>query len=253
MLGISGLRAKFSTDIGNNNRRLGRAEKSWTDTVSFLADIWNIFLNELRQAWNVSQAWLQKGWLSFMGLFDKKLNVEAAFELVDDELKMKNAESVGKLNKALAESSAKANKENAATEADRKSMQDLIAGNLSGDLAQIDSEAAQSIRKSQEALDKAKSEWRSAIAEAKSLNEKKKPGGGRIEDARQKLRSVPNLESVRGKVDVAGSFYAASVRSLSAGNASERTAKAVEETAKNTKKTNQLLEKQSSSDEMVFE
>jgi len=79
-------------------------KKSWTDTVSFLADIWNIFLNELRQAWNVSQAWLQKGWLSFMGLFDKKLNVEAAFELVDNELKMKNAESVGKLNRALTES-----------------------------------------------------------------------------------------------------------------------------------------------------
>ena len=51
---------------------------------------------------------------------------------------------------------------------------------------------------------------------------------------------------------MAGSFYAESVRSLSAGNAAERTVKATEDIRKNTKKTNQILEKQGSS-ELVFE
>lgn len=225
---------------------------AWSNTVSFLSDIWNIFLNELKSAWNTSQAWLQKRWLSFMGIFDKRLDVEAAYKLVDEELNQKNTESQGQLDKALLESSAKANKDNAATEATRKSIQDIIAKSLVGDLAQINSEAAQSIKESQDALDKAKAEWKSAIDEAKAQNENKK-GGGKIDKLQEQLRTVPKVDAVRSKVEVAGSFYANSARALSSGTVADRTAKAIEDTAKNTKKTNQLLEKQSSSSDFVFE
>jgi hypothetical protein len=225
---------------------------AWSDTVSFLSDIWNIFLNGLKQAWDISQAWLQKRWLSFMGLFDKSIDVEAAYKLVDEELNQKNTESQGQLDKALIESSAKANKDNAATEANRKSMQNIIAQSLVGDLAQIDADAAQSIKESQDALDKAKAEWKSAIDEAKSLNENKK-GGGKIDNLKEQLRGVPNVDAVKGKVEVAGSFYANSARALSAGTVADRTAKAIEDTAKNTKKTNQILEKQTNSSDLEFE
>ncbi|NCB00427.1 MAG: hypothetical protein EOM70_13770, partial [Clostridia bacterium] len=40
----------------------------WTNTVSFLLDIWNMFIKSLKSAWIASQAFLQKCWLDFMGM-----------------------------------------------------------------------------------------------------------------------------------------------------------------------------------------
>jgi hypothetical protein len=131
---------------------------------------------------------------------------------------------------------------------------------MSDDLRNQQQEYAEELAESQKKLEAARAEWKAAIDEAKSKKSKSgnlKNGSGRslnLGNLKDAMKGVATqLDVAKGKVDVAGSFYAASVRSLSAGNASERTAKAVEETAKNTKKTNQLLEKQSSSDEMVFE
>ena len=226
---------------------------AWTNTVSFLSDIWNIFLNNLQKAWNVSQGWLQKSWLKFMGIFDKNLDVEAAIKLVYDELKMNEGEARDKLNKALGDSAAKSNKDKAGIEADRKSMQDMIENNLVGDLGQIEADSAASLRESMEALKKAKEEWDKAIKEAKVAGKKRRKKGGSLDDMKKKLEGVPNvLDAVKGKIEIAGSFYAQSARALSSGNVAERTAKATEDIRKNTKKTNQLLEKNDSSG-LVFE
>ena len=132
-------------------------------------------------------------------------------------------------------------------------MQGMIENNLVGDLGQIEAESATSLKESLEELKKAKEEWDSAIKEAKVAGKKSSKKGGSLEDIKKKLEGVPNvLDAVRGKIEIAGSFYAQSARALSSGNVAERTAKATEDIKKNTKKTNQILKNQSSSG-LVFE
>jgi TP901 family phage tail tape measure protein len=234
------------------NNAWAQLKTSWVNTVSFLSDVWNMFLSNLQKAWNVSQSWLQKSWLKFMGIFDKNLDVEAAIKLVDDELKIKDSEAQGQLSNALKDSAAKSNMDKAGIEADRKSMRDMIGNNLVGDLGQIEAESAKSLKESLEELKKAKAEWDSAIKEAKVAGRKRSKKGNSLDDIKKKLEGVPNvLDAVRGKIEIAGSFYADSARALSSGNAAERTAKATEDIKKNTKKTNQILQNQSTG--LVFE
>jgi uncharacterized protein YoxC len=128
----------------------------------------------------------------------------------------------------------------------------MIGNNLVGDLGQIEAESAKSLKESLEELKKAKAEWDSAIKEAKRAGKKRSKKGGSLDDIKKKLEGVPNvLDAVRGKIEIAGSFYADSARALSSGNAAERTAKATEDIKKNTKKTNQILQNQSTG--LVFE
>ena len=61
------------------------------------------------------------------------------------------------------------------------------------------------------------------------------------------MEAVP-IDEITSKTTVQGSFYADALRSLSAGGAADRTAKATEEISKNTKKTNQILEDQEPND-----
>ncbi len=235
------------------NNAWAQLKTSWVNTVSFLSDVWNMFLSNLQKAWNISQSWLQKRWLKFMGIFDKTLDVEAAIKLVDDELKVKNSEAQGQLGNALKDSAAKSNKDKAGIESERKSMQDMIENNLVGDLGQIEAESAKSLKESLEELKKAKEEWDNAVKEAKVAGKKRSKKGGSLDDIKKKLEGVPDvLSAVKGKIEIAGSFYADSARALSSGNAAERTAKATEDIKKNTKKTNQILKDQSSSG-LVFE
>ncbi len=232
---------------------------TWTNTVSYLLDVWNIFIKNLKSAWNASQSFLQKRWLDLMGLFDSSLDVDAAKKLVDAESKMLEKEAQTELDNALKSSSAQSNKDKADIEKERKDKQAMIEQQMGTDMKGIETENAESLRKSREELDKAKAEWKKAIDEAKS----KRAESGKLKDSKGKDFSLDDVKAamkgassqiaaVKGKVEVAGTFYADAVRSLSSGNAADRTAKATEDIKKNTKKTNQLLQKQSSS-ELVYE
>lgn len=233
---------------------------TWTNTVSYLLDVWNIFLKNLKSAWNTSQSFLQKRWLDLMGLFDSSLDVDAAKKLVDAESKMLEKEAQDELDNALKSSSAQSNKDKADIEKERKEKQSMIEQQMGTGMKGIETENAESLRKSQEELDKAKAEWKKAIDEAKSKraeswDSKDKDGKSfNIDDIKAAMKGASSqIAAVKGKVEVAGTFYADAVRSLSAGNAAERTAKATEDIKKNTKKTNQILEKQNSSGELVYE
>ena len=98
-------------------------------------------------------------------------------------------------------------------------------------------------------LAKARKEWRDAIESAKKKREAKEAEPGPeglqgpddiINKARDALAGLGDIGDMVGaeaaKIGVKGTFNAAAVRGLAAGDAADRTAKASEETAKNTKK-----------------
>jgi len=246
----------FFGALGIINDSWAGLRKEWVNTVSFLSGFWTEFTGTIIKTWNEVYGFLTKKWLDIIGMFDQSIDVEAAKAQVDLETSQKNKVQ----DDALANVESDRSNEIAKIEKQRRATEDFLGGMMSDDLRNQQQEYAEELAESQKKLEAARAEWKAAIEEAKSKKSESgnlKSGNGRslnLGNLKDAMKGVATqLDVAKGKVDVAGSFYAASVRSLSAGNASERTAKAVEETAKNTKKTNQLLEKQSSSDEMVFE
>lgn len=215
---------------------------AWSDTVSFLADIWNIFLNNLKGAWNTSQAWLQKRWADIFHVFDKTIDVKMMYKMIDEEKAGKDTENQKAFDEEINNSAAKANKSKATIEADRKFNQEQIANNLQGDTQENNAEKNEALAKSAAALEAAKAEWRDAIDKAHALTEKtpkEKEIGDKLKDAQV------NVDAFKSSYAASGSFYAQAALSLSAlsgGGAAERTAKASEDTAKNTKDMKRKME-----------
>ena len=104
------------------------------------------------------------------------------------------------------------------------------------------------MQRSEEALKNARKEWRDAIDAARKKRQAKEAEGegpGKMESPEDLLSKVKQSLSGLGDVlsraaqktvGVKGTFNAAAIAGLAAGGAAERTANATEETAKNTKR-----------------
>ena len=217
-------------------------QKGWVHTTSFLLQIWNKFLGGLKAAWSISQNWLAKRFIELEGMLDDSLDVDDAKRGLDRTM-----------NRQLAKIGLEVEAEEQEIDQGRDERLRDIRGEESGTLAEVAQKAdeakarqineyAESIRESEAELAKAKQEWADAIGAAKARR-----GEGADEDAAdagptpdelfQKLAGVGAAIDLAAKrtVGVRGTFNAMAARGLGAGGAAERTAKATEEVAKNTK------------------
>ena len=96
-------------------------------------------------------------------------------------------------------------------------------------------------------LDQARGEWRAAIAEARKKREAREAdeGPGKlkgpaslVDKVQERLAGLGDTlkKTAERTISVTGTFSAMAVAGLGAGSVAERTAKATEETAQNTKK-----------------
>jgi hypothetical protein len=245
----------FYGTLGIINDTWADLKKSWVNTVSFLSSFWSEFTGSIIKTWNEVYGFLTKRWLDIISFFDDSFDVKAAKAQVDLETSQKNKVQ----DDALAKVEADRKNEIARIEKQRRAAEDYFGDMLSGELKQQQKEYANELAQSKMKLEEARKEWKAAIAEAKSKRAESgriKGKGGKsldLEKIKEAMKGASSqLAVVKSKVEVSGSFYAEAARSLSSGNAAERTAKATEGIKKNTKKTNQILEKQGSS-ELVFE
>jgi hypothetical protein len=230
-------------------------KKSWVKTVSFLSGFWTEFTGTIIKTWNEVYGFLTKRWLDIIGMFDDSFDIEAAKAQVDLETSQKNKTQ----DDALAKIESDRSNEIARIEKERREAEDLYGNMMSGELRQQQEEYANELAQSKKKLEEARKEWKAAIVEAKSKRAESEKIRGKegksldLDKIKEAMKGASSqLAVVKSKVEVSGSFYAEAARSLSAGNAAERTAKATEDIKKNTKKTNQILEKQDAS-ELVFE
>nr|MDD5598463.1 phage tail tape measure protein [Victivallaceae bacterium] len=225
-------------------------KSAWVSVVGFLKKFWIGFTGAIMKAWNSTFAWLAKKWLDIKGMFDDSIDVEAEKSKIDAEAAKKNAGEDAAYNQIDADSQ----KQKSQIEQRRQIEQDAIGQQMADDLKQHNARYAEELSKSRQALTDARKEWEAAISEAKNKKaETKKPESGPVQDAKDKLKNAGStVAAAQAKVQVRGSFYAQATRSLSSGTAAERTAAATEDIKKNTKKTNQLL-KENSSSELTFE
>jgi TP901 family phage tail tape measure protein len=225
-------------------------KSAWVSVVGFLKKFWIGFTGAIMKAWNSTFAWLAKKWLDIKGMFNDSIDIESEKTKIDAEAAKKNAGEDAAYNQIDADSQ----KQKSQIEQRRQIEQESIGEQMADDLKQHNAQYADELVKSRQALTDARKEWQAAISEAKNKTvETKKPESGPVKDAMDKLKNAGDtVAAAQGKVKVQGSFYAQASQSLSSGTAAERTATATEDIKKNTRKTNQLL-KENSSSELAFE
>jgi hypothetical protein len=219
-------------------------EIAWIETTSFLAKTWTRFTSGFQKVWQSASSFVAKRMLEIQGLFDSGLDVEAAKRAVDEQLDAKLAEIDANTRRDLAGRESRRQRErddasdlNEATLAEIgrrfEEAQDALRSGTDADIAET-----------QRKLDAARAKLDEAIAEARRRREEQDESGddttgnvprdliGRLQEGLAGLGAA-----IERGVAVRGTFNALAVQSLAAGDdTAERTAKATEQTAKNTRR-----------------
>lgn len=216
-------------------------EVGWIETTSFLSKTWSRFTGGFQKAWESASSFVAKRMLEIQGLFDSGLDVEAAKKAVDQQLEQRLSEIDERTRAAVAEREA------------RRSAERDRAGELNdATLAQIgqqyedaqkalDARTDAGITDAQRELEAARQRLDEAIAEAKRRREEagseQGPSGSPrdlLAEFENRLQAVGDL--VAQGISVRGTFNARAVQGLASDSgAAERTARATEQTAKNTR------------------
>lgn len=200
-------------------------QRAWIAVVSSLTRVWASFASGVGSLWNEVQGFLAKRFTELLALFDDSIDVAAVQQAIDVETTVRN--------QALAAEAAVAGSDGeqqiAALEREREAVTTAIAEE---NLARQDETAAD--------LARARAEFEAAIAQARArraaIDSRLSPAAPDAPDL-----ALPDLDALSAalseKLDTTGSFNAAAIGQLGVGDStSERTAKASEETAKNTQK-----------------
>ena len=221
-------------------------QAAWTETVDFLRDSWSLFTTFIAKNWNRVVGFLKKAWQKLKSLVTGEESGDVQ-NRIDAETQRMNRELDERRNRDIFE-----------REQRRKSRLSEIEGQRTGALDELDSareaeherrreQFAGDLQTSEGALAQARREWQQAIEEAARKREEAESGdesperlkkpGDLLQDLQSQLGGLGDqLQTTQDKVSVTGTFNAAGVRGLAGGNPAQRTAKATEETAKNTKR-----------------
>lgn len=216
-------------------------QTGWTETVDFLADAWSLFTTSLIQGWHSTIGFIRKAWVRLKSLFDEDVNVDAEVTRINDEVAGKNAAATEARDQSIF-----------AREQERKQRLTEIDQGRTGTLDELERmrEAEQArhrqqfeadLQESDAALAAARQEWQAALetaSEKRATVEGESTGRpNRMQELEDLLdQAGDGLDGAAAKVSVSGTFNAAAVRGLGTGTHAERTAKATEETARNTKR-----------------
>jgi hypothetical protein len=222
-------------------------EVGWIETTAFFAKAWQGFVGFFAATWERIKAGAQKAWNWIKSLFDDSIDLQAENRLVEDQKNAAISQIEDDQQRRIAERESQRQRER---ERARAIHEQTLAGIGQENLdrqQELEDEYAQRMSENEQDLQQAREEWQRAVDEARQKREQKESedtGPGQLEDpdaiidrARDALEGIGDIVDAEvAKVGVRGTFYAAGARGLSTGNAADRTAKATEETAKNTKR-----------------
>ena len=213
---------------------------AWVETTAFLADAWTVFTSGLTKGWNTAQNFISKGVLRLMKLFDSSLNVDEASKILDEQFQQQTAATDRQAQETIGERDRRRQEQRTQIEAGRQGAQAEVGQMAEADRVARQQQNESALKGSEDALQQARKEWEDALAEAARKRQEVEATGspGRIKRAKDDLNGMPDLLSQVGqeKVSVKGTFNALGARGLASEGPAERTAKASEETAKNTKR-----------------
>jgi len=224
-------------------------EVGWIETTAFFAKAWQNFVGFFARTWERIKAGAKKAWNWIKSLFDDSVDLEAENKLVEEQKQaaINRIDDEQKRRVAQREAQREAERRRAAA-VHEATLAEIGRENMEKH-RELDAEYASKMADNEQDLAKARQEWREAVDAAKKKREAKEADEGQgglegpddiINKARDALAGLGDIgdlvQAEAAKIGVKGTFNAAAVRGLAAGDAADRTAKATEETAKHTKK-----------------
>jgi len=206
-----------------------RIEQAWLGLTYGLKRAWTEFSSWWKTTQTKLSGWFARRMLEVQGLFDETLDVEFAKRQVDISIR---AEVVGLDREKAAKIGALKDEQRVAEQLAREDHERR--------LAQISDQYDARIAAAEEALAKARKEWQQAIeaagrkGEAAAEGTSEAPLEGLADQLKAQLGGMGAL--LDRAISVRGTFAATAVWGLGTGNAMDRTARATEETAKNTRR-----------------
>jgi len=224
-------------------------EVGWIETTAFFAKAWQGFVGFFSKTWERIKSGAKKAWNWIKSLFDDSVDLEAENKLVEQQKQAAISQIDNEQQRKIAEREAEREAERRRAAAIHEvTLAEIGRQNLQKH-QNLDAEYERRMADNEADLVKARKEWRDAIDEAKKKRKAKEAEKGPdalegpdaiLDKAQRALAGLGDIGGLIGeqaaKIGVKGTFNAAAVRGLAAGDAADRTAKASEETAKNTKK-----------------
>ena len=223
-------------------------QSGWSETVDFLADAWLVFTTGTTKSWHTAVGFIRSAWVRLKSLFDTELDAEAEITRINTEVSQQNNAADAQRDLRIVERDQSRRQRLGQIESGRSgALAELEQQRIAAHAARQQRESAD-LRASEDALRQARAEWQAAIAEA--AVKRRETAGDAPSIGRDELTGMDDLLSqlAEERISTQGTFNAAAVRGFGGGSAADRTAKATEETAKNTKR---LLEK-SQHGQLVF-
>jgi hypothetical protein len=208
----------------------------WAETVAFLKNVWNSFSSGFAKSWEWMQAIAQKAMLFIMSLFDDRLDLDAAYKVVDENKEAAYAKiDADKANQAKAIEDQRKSRTSAAEQQKDAEMEAI--GTMYNDTnKKREDKYNQEMSDNASELEKARQEWKDSLGAAKSkraekdnLDKMAKPG---------EAPTAPDLSGLTGKMDEvakmtsAGGFSGFTRFGAEGGSAADRTANATEKMSK---------------------
>ena len=221
-------------------------QAGWTETVDVMRDAWSMFTTFIAKNWNRVVGFLKQAWQKLKSLVtdedttDIQQQIDADATRQNRELDDRRDQDIfdreQRRRARLSEIEGQRTGTLSELERQRETDQERNRQRFAGDLQKSDAALAQARREWKQAIDAAAKKRTDVAADDSGPDRLRKPGG-LLQDLKSQLGGLGDrLKSTQDRVSVTGTFNAAGLRGIGAGNSSERTARASEETAKNTKR-----------------
>ncbi len=217
-------------------------EVGWVESIGFLADAWSVFVNMLTKTWNTTIGFIQKAWVRLKSLFDEDINVDAELQAIDADITAKNEASETSMLEAVGKRDSERRKTREQIEQDRINAQSGLDAMQNLEQQTRQQKFEQDLQKSQREVDEARRAWQASIddiAKATSDDESAdptKPKKPTVPEVKTSLAASRDLLSdQQTKIESKGGFNALALAGLGSDSLSQRTAKATEQVAVNTK------------------
>lgn len=211
----------------------------WTETVAAMSTAWTVFASGAVSAWKGAQNFIAKGIVHLMGMLDDSVDVEGTLAVLQEDFQRDQQTRQRETNQKLSGIEADRQRRQTEIEQQRTGTLDVLEEDRKRAHADRQRQFDADLKESEDALAAARKEWEDALAEAAKKRAAKEAEGGPegMKQAEADLSGLDELiDTTQKKVDVSGTFNPFAVRGLGADSLAERTAKASEQIAANTKR-----------------
>lgn len=214
-------------------------EVGWIETTAFFAKCWQGFVGFFAKSWEHIKAGAQKAWNWIKSLFDESFDLQAENELVEEQKDQAIAKIEDEQKRKTAEREAQRQKQRDDQTLKNEQVLEEIGRQHADKYKQLDDEYDSRMAENTKELDAARKEWKDSLQRAKEARSEKQLQSqpASVEKANSAWMDVGDvLTEAASKISITGTFNAMGSWGLGTGNAAERTAKATEQIAQNTRK-----------------